>query len=96
MILSAGVALATIGAFAQAPGATAMPAETAVRAAVIDRLAADARLQGQVHVVVTGNIATLTGTVTDPSQVKWAEEDALSVDGVMQVTNLVRADIQIF
>ena len=96
MILSAGIAIAATSAFAQAPEDTAPQADTAVRAAIIDRLAADARLQGQVDVVVTDHIATLTGTVTDPHQVEWAEEDALSVDGVMQVTNLVRADVQAF
>ena len=96
MILSAGVAIATTSAFAQAPADTATPGDTAVRAAIIDRLAADPRLQGRVGVVVTDKIATLTGTVTDPNQVAWAEEDARSVDGVIQVTNLVRADIASF
>ena len=96
MILSAGLAVATTAALAQATANAATPADTAVRAAIIDRIAADPRLQRQVGVVVMNNLVTLTGTVTDPNQVEWAEEDARSVDGVTQVTNLVRADIQTF
>ena len=57
---------------------------------VVDRIANDPHMSGRVGVETYRNDVTLTGRVTTPGQVDRAERDARSVEGVRDVTNLVR------
>ena len=100
LILAAGAVFST-GAFAQSSDAVVQPRivvpsssvtnDQLIKSEVIDRIAADSRLSGQVGVETFQNTVTLTGRVLDPKQIDWAEQDARSIDGVKDVTNLVRA-----
>lgn len=105
LVLAAGVTLATVSAFAQSSATATAPIvvtpsqqaqDDLIKSEVIDRIAADSRLEGQVGVEIDQRNVTLTGLVLDPNQVEWAEQDALAVDGVRDVTNLVNARIGAF
>ena len=57
---------------------------------VVDRIATDPGVSGQVGVDTYRNNVTLTGRVSTPAQVDRAERDAKSVPGVNDVTNTIR------
>ena len=57
---------------------------------VVDRIATDPRISGQVGVDTYRNNVTLTGRVTTPGMVDRAERDAKSVPGVREVENRLR------
>ena len=57
---------------------------------VVDRIATDPGVSGQVGVDTYRNNVTLTGRVATPGQVDRAERDAKSIPGVNEVTNTIR------
>jgi hypothetical protein len=60
---------------------------------VVDRIASDPRISGQVGVQTYRNTVTLTGKVGTPNQADLAATDARSVPGVHEVNNELRARI---
>lgn len=58
---------------------------------VVDRIAADPRISGQVGVETYRNTVTLTGKVRSPQQADRAATDARSVPGVRDVNNEIRS-----
>jgi osmotically-inducible protein OsmY len=56
---------------------------------VVDKIANDSRLSGNIGVETERNDVTLTGRVVTPGQVNDAGSDAESVDGVRDVDNIV-------
>jgi hypothetical protein len=64
-----------------------------LRTAVVDRLAADARLSGRIGVETYRHVVSLTGRVTTTGQRDHAEAIARSVDGVWDVQNFIRTRV---
>ena len=60
---------------------------------VVDTIASDPRVGGQIGVDTYRNNVTLTGRTATRGQADRAERDAKSVDGVRDVTNLVRPSV---
>lgn len=58
---------------------------------VVDRIASDPKITGQVGVETYRNTVTLTGKVRSPQQVDQAATDARSVPGVREVNNEIRS-----
>ena len=104
-LILAAAATFTTGAFAQtqAPAndvvvepvvpSSSLTQDEFIKGEVIDRIAGDQRLSGQIGVETQENVVTLTGRVLDPDQAEWAAQDARGVDGVKDVDNLVRATL---
>ena len=64
-----------------------------LRNAVVDRLAADARLSGKIGVESYRHVVSLTGRVTTTGQAERAEAIARSVEGVRDVNNYLTARV---
>jgi osmotically-inducible protein OsmY len=63
-------------------------ADDEIRAAALQRLAADSRIHAErIHVKVSGGRITLAGYVRQASQRSHAEQDVASVDGVVHLVN---------
>jgi hypothetical protein len=60
---------------------------------VVDSIASDPRISGQVGVDTFNGDVTLNGRVGTPQQAERAASDARSVDGVGDVTNYIRARV---
>ena len=60
-----------------------------LRNAVVDRLAADARIHGRIGVQTYRRVVSLTGRVTTPLQKERAETIARGIDGVRDVNNYI-------
>ncbi len=60
---------------------------------VVDTLASDPRISGNIGVETFRNNVTLTGRVLTPTQAEIAARDAHSVDGVRDVENRLRARV---
>lgn len=58
---------------------------------VVDRIASDPKITGQVGVETYRNTVRLTGKVRSPQQVDQAATDARSVPGVREVNNEIRS-----
>lgn len=63
---------------------------------VVDRIASDPRISGQVGVETWRSNVTLSGRVGTQRQVEIAERDARSVSGVREVNNALRARVGSF
>jgi hypothetical protein len=57
---------------------------------VADNLAADPSLRGHIETQAYRGVVTLGGRVTTPGMVDRAQRDAMGVDGVRDVENLIR------
>jgi hypothetical protein len=64
-----------------------------LRTAVVDRLAADARLSGRIGVETYRHVVSLTGRVSTTGQRDHAEAVARSTDGVWDVQNFIRTRV---
>jgi len=64
-----------------------------LRNAVLDRLASDARLSGQIGVEAYRHTVSLTGRVANTMQVDRAETIVRGVDGVWDVNNYLNARV---
>jgi len=64
-----------------------------LRTAVVDRLAADARLSGRIGVETYRHVVALTGRVTTPGQKDRAERIVRGVDGVWDVQNFLHTRV---
>jgi hypothetical protein len=64
-----------------------------LRTAVVDRLAADARLSGRIGVETFRHVVSLTGRVATTGQKDHAEAVVRGVDGVWDVQNFIRARV---
>jgi osmotically-inducible protein OsmY len=63
-----------------------------ITAQVVDALSNDSRLSGRIGVETSRAVVTLTGRLTDPVQIGWAEDDALGVAHVTDVNTEIRPD----
>jgi osmotically-inducible protein OsmY len=75
---------------------TEYPPAAALEGAVSDALAAAGGIDAtDVSVTATGSVITLTGTVLQEAEIRRAEDVALSVTGVTEVRNDLRAKTDI-
>jgi hypothetical protein len=70
-----------------------MTQDQAITNDVVDRIASDPRISGQVGVETYRNTVTLTGKVLSPNQADIAASDARSVPGVREVNNELRSRV---
>jgi hypothetical protein len=67
-----------------------MTEDQAITADVVDRIATNPNISGRIGVETYNRDVTLTGRTVTEGQAERAEREAKSVEGVKEVTNLIR------
>jgi hypothetical protein len=70
-----------------------MTDDQAITSDVMDNIASNPRISGNIGVETEDRDVKLTGMVTTPGQARRAEQDARSVDGVRNVDNGIRSKV---